>query len=71
MNPPFIAAAIQGGAILTAQYSTSTGFMLFMSWPMLEGIPHLEVCNANFGDAMMEMERAAIENEQQGEEMFE
>lgn len=70
MNPPFIAKALREGAVLTGQFSTGTGFGLYLSWPMLEGIPHLEVYNADFGGALADMERAVIEHEQQEQAEF-
>lgn len=69
--PPFIATAIRSGAMLTAQYSDQTGFMLHISWPILEGIPNLQSCNADLGDAFTNLERDVIEYMKAEEELFE
>lgn len=70
MNPPFIASALKEGAMLVAQYSTSTGFMLHLSWPMLEGIPSLQENNAGLDDAMMGLEKQVIAFQQANEELI-
>lgn len=71
INPPFIASAIRGGAMLTAQYSDITGFMLHISWPMVAGIPNLQSCNSDLGEAFVELEAAVIEHMKHEEELFE
>ncbi len=71
MIPPFISAAVREGAMLTVQHSDTTGFMVHISWPMLEGIPNLQSCKSDLSDAFMELEAEVIEHQKHEEEIFE